>query len=112
MKSATRAVESPSSFGASRATCSISSRTLTAPALDLDVVEDLAHDAPEQALEAGIVHVGQRADGLFLVRLQQIAAPLVGFELRDRSRQGLGVGRSRCTAPRRAEQGAQVLVGV
>src|SRR5215510_7581480 len=105
MKSATRAVESPSSFGASRATCSISSRTLTAPALDLDVVEDLADDAPQEPLQAGIVHVGQRANRLFLVRLQQIAAPLVGFELCDRGEERRRIDRVRQAAPRRAQQG-------
>ena len=61
-----QAADSPSSFGASRATCSISSLKLTAPALHLDG-ENLSDHPAQQPLEAGVWSVRQRSNGLFLV---------------------------------------------
>src|SRR5689334_4648436 len=80
MKLRTRSLDSPSSFGASRATCSISSLKLTAPALHLQLVEDLADDPPEQPFERGAVDVGERADRLLLVALEQRSAPVLDLE--------------------------------
>src|SRR5918999_3221719 len=82
-KPATRSRDSPSCFGASRATCSISSLKLTAPSLDLDP-EDLADDATEQALEARVLQPRQRPDGLLLVQLDERAAALLDAELDHR----------------------------
>src|SRR5262245_40507158 len=83
MKLRTRSLDSPSSFGASRATCSISSLKLTAPALHLQLVEDLADDPPEQPFERGAVDVGERADRLLLVSLEQSAAAVLDLERRQ-----------------------------
>src|SRR3954470_14911186 len=80
-KPATRSADDCSSVGASRATCSISSLKLTAPALQLDVVENLADDAAKQALERRLIEHGERADRLLLVGLEQAAAAILDVQL-------------------------------
>jgi hypothetical protein len=67
-------------LGARRATCSISSLKLTAPAFHLELVEDLADDPAEQPFETGIFEVGQRANRPFLIPLEQRAAALLDLE--------------------------------
>src|SRR3954470_10266423 len=79
-KPATRSADDCSSVGASRATCSISSLKLTAPALQLDVVEDLADDAAKQALERRLVEHGERANRLFLVGVEQTSAAVLDVQ--------------------------------
>src|SRR5215475_9404927 len=81
-KVATRSRDSPSCWGASLATCSISSLKLTAPALDLDA-EHLADDAAQQTLQAGVVQRGQRPNRLLFVRLQQCAGSRLDAEVVD-----------------------------
>src|SRR5207302_1030865 len=113
-------VDSPRSFGASRATCSISSLMLTAewkgfspkltghwnvqqpigrvfrlkllaPAFDFRVVENLADDAAQQAFQIRIFHVTQATDRLLLVGFIQLSRPLVGLQLGVKSLDLLGV---------------------
>src|SRR4051794_7881151 len=80
MKSATSGAASASSFGESRATCSISSLKLTAPALHLDG-ENFTDHSPQQPLEAGVFQVGQNPHRLLLIRIQQPAAAIRHLQL-------------------------------
>src|SRR5438552_17195123 len=83
MNCATRSAESPSSLGASRAICTVSRLTLTAPAFDFELVEDFSDDAAQEAFEAGIVDLRERPNRLLFVRLEQTLAARVGAELGD-----------------------------
>src|SRR5258706_9300539 len=94
MKSATRGAASASGFGESRATCSISSLKLTAPALHLNG-ENLANDSSQQALEARVFQISQTTHGLFLVGIEKAAAAIGDGQLIEQFSQmpGIAVGR-------------------
>src|SRR6058998_861386 len=75
INSATSGAASASSFGESRATCSISSLKLTAPALHLDG-ENLTDHSSQQPLQARVLQIGQAPHRLFLIRIEQPAAAI------------------------------------
>src|SRR4051812_36833194 len=77
---ATRSRESPSCLGASRATCSISSLKLTAPAFDLDA-EDLADDATQETFQACVLKRRQRTNRLILIRFEHRARTILDAAL-------------------------------
>src|SRR5262249_16265567 len=87
----TRSRESPSSLGDSLAICSISSLKLTAPPLYLDA-KNLADDASQQSLQAGVMQFRQRSDCRFLIGLQQLLATLFHAQDRDQLSDSAGIG--------------------
>src|SRR5206468_10625790 len=112
MNCATRSAESPSSLGASRAICSVSRLTLTAPAFDFELVEDLSDDAAQEAFQAGIVDIRQGSNRLLFVRVEEAPATPVGAQLTNGAEDLFLIGRRQRTRPRFAQRGADLLLGV
>src|SRR5687768_10489730 len=107
----TRSRDSPSSVGASRATCSISRLKLTAPALDFQVVEDLTDDAAQQPLQAGVLDRREGTNRLFLVALEKCVAAFLDLERRQRTEHSLArlFGAGQTTPGRRQDSGMFVM---
>src|SRR5467141_20802 len=112
MNCATRSAESPSSLGASRAICSVSRLTLTAPAFDFELVENLSDDAAQEAFQAGIVDIRQRPNRLLLVRVEEALTSLVGPQLTNGAEDLFRISRRRRAGPGVAQRVAQRLLRV
>src|ERR1700730_1119438 len=112
MNCATRSAESPSSLGASRAICSASRLTLTAPAFDFELVEDFSDDAAQKAFQAGILDIRQGPNRLLFVGVEKAPATLVCAQLANRADDLFQIRCRDRTGPGRVQRAAQRLLGV